>query len=175
MNIQRRKVRADKGEVRSSRKTPARCTQHDGIIDIALCGAHGTGNSLRLSNEDSAFILKASDDGRSLYVVPFGPRHTPKVIISGVFAQVFAGSGNPKHNISVARALLGEMLIGHTVRFLDGDPFNLCRDNLALELRATKQQFPIDWQKAEARRTELSEPAFAALTEKHARIGRAVR
>jgi len=172
-----RKVRTDKGKGRGPRKppSPAQRTQHGEIVELALRGVHGVGKVLRLSQKDAVFILNASDDGRNLYVVPHGAGRVPMVTISGLFAQAFAGSSNPSHNVTVARLLLGETHGGRTVQFLDHDTFNLCRGNLVTEVRATKQRFPIDWQKAEARRTELSEPAFAALSEKHARIGRAVR
>jgi len=172
-----RKVRTDKGKWRGPRKppTPAQRTQHGEIVEVALRGVHGAGKVLHLSQEDAEFVLTASDDGRNLYVVPKGAARVPMVTISGLFAQAFAGGSNPSHNVTVARLILGETHGGRTVQFLDHDTFNLCRSNLATEIRATKQRFPIDWQTAEACRAELSKPAFAALTEKHARIGRAVR
>lgn len=96
--------------------------------------------------------MSMSEDGKRLCVVLDGDRTNPSVCVGGPKAQAWAESANPAHLVTLSRLLLGETHTGRRIRFKDHNPFNLCRDNMEIEVKATKERFQIDWTKAEERR-----------------------
>lgn len=160
-----RKVRSDKGIPKGPRKPrqPARGTlKGDGNgspdhWEIPLRGGHGSGHSLRIAQEDHEDIMKMSEDGKRIYVVVDRTGH-PTVVVT---TKAPPTPGNHQ-TITLARFLAGEMHGGRRLRHKDGNPFNLHRDNLETEVKATGERFPIDWDKAAAGRE-----AFLSLVQPH--------
>lgn len=95
--------------------------------------------------------MSMSEDGKRLHVVNVG-NGSVYVYVGGPKAQAWADSTNPEHLVTLSRLLLGETHTGRRIRFKDYNTFNLCRDNMETEVKATKERFPIDWTKAEERR-----------------------
>lgn len=148
-----RKVSSDKGIPKGPRKPrqPARGTLKGDHYEIPLRGVHGAGNSLRIAREDHADTMRMSDEGKRIYVVVNGA-DDPTVRLGPDSIQ----------RITLARFLAGEMHRGRRLRHKDGNPFNLHRDNLETEVKATGERFPIDWDKAVAGRE-----AFLSLVQPH--------
>lgn len=126
-----------------------------------------------LDNADMGFVMNMSEAGKRLCVVPDG-KGALYICVNGPKTQAWAGSTNPSHNDTLARLLLGETHTGRRIRFKDHNPFNLCRDNIEIEVKTTQERFPVDWAKAEERRAELLDRAESKLACQKAVGGRTV-
>lgn len=154
-----RKVRSDKGILKGPYKPrqPTRGTLKGDHLEISLSGVHGLGNSLGIAKEDHQDLMRMSDEGKRIYVVT--NRSEQPTVVMTTKAPPTPGS---HQTVTVARFIAGEMHGGRKLRYKDGNPFNLHRDNLETEVKATGERFPIDWNKSVAGRS-----AFLSLVQPH--------
>lgn len=153
--VRTRKVRSDKGKKygpRKPRKTPSPVPLGIGQVGLPLSGTHGQGHMLVLSAEDVADVLAVSDNGKKLYVITRGGGTTVGVSFRDTTCFVWSKYNGKNPLATLERFLASETHGGRVIRHKDGNPFNLTRENLEIEVKAKKSRHPIDWDKAVSER-----------------------
>ncbi|OAJ69285.1 hypothetical protein A0123_00094 [Gluconobacter cerinus] len=138
-------------------RAPVRGSQEAGSWTLQLSGVHGAGRFLHIAAPDHANLMQMSDEGKRIYVITDRSGHHTAVMLTK--APQTPGS---HQMVTVARFLAGEMHDGRKLHYKDGNPFNLHRDNLETEIKATSERHPINWEKAVAGRA-----VFLSLVQSH--------
>lgn len=152
--VRTRKVRSDKGKQRGPRKprkTLSPVPLGIGHVGLPMSGTHGQGHMLVLSADDVTDVLAISDNGKKLYVVPGGADGV-NVRFRDETCTIWSKHNGAQPLASVVRFLASETHGGRVIRHKDGNPFNLTRENLEIEVKAKKSRHPIDWDKAVSER-----------------------